>query len=284
MNKINFTYKVKKEICNNIIQNSDLKYVVAGILFDLIYQTTDCIDFCYLSSNFDVIKILKIYFNNSEIIKQKTKCEILFKLNQDIINIIEEICFLDVDKIILFFSGLFLSSGSITDPAKSYHFEIRVSNNNGDFVKKIFKKLNIKFFETKHNNKIVIYIKKNEIISDILKLLKANECMFYFEECKISKDFNISMQRINNLDISNINKQIKGSQKIIFIINFLSNTNIFNKLDPIIIEYCKERKKYPEYSIKQIADNLNLRLNKKITKSWINHVNIKLRNLFLKYK
>lgn len=288
MNKVNFTYKVKKEIYFNVIENHDLKYVVSGILFNHIQNNEDNeSDFIYLTSNFDIIKIIKTYFSNSEIIKQKTKCEIIFKLDykiKDIWTKINNLVINDLNKIHLFFSGLFLDSGSVSDPLKSYHLEIRVNKQSQEIIKWIFKKININFTIIDHNNKVVFYIKKNDVISDVLKILKANECMFYFEECKISKDFNASIQRINNLDISNINKQIKGSQEIISIINFLSNTTIFNQLDPLILLYCEERKKYPEYSIKQLVENLNNKFDKNVTKSWINHVNIKLRKIYMKYK
>lgn len=286
MNKINFTYKIKKELYFNVIEDPKLKYVVSGILFNNI-QDIEENELSYLSSNFDIIKILKTYFHNSEIIKEKNKCEIIFKLDTKIKKILKEFNELkinDLEKIQLFFSGLFLNSGSVSDPFKSYHFEIRINKEKEEIVKWVFQILNINFLITYHNNKVVFYIKRNDVISDVLKILKTNECMFYFEECKISKDFNISIQRINNLDISNINKQIRGSQEIISIINFLSNTNVFNQLDPLILEYCEERKKYPEYSIKQIVDILNNKFDKKITKSWINHVNIKLRKIYSKYK
>lgn len=286
MNKINFTYKIKKEIYINIINDKNLKYAVAGILYND-FLLNEEYDSNYLSRNFDVLKILKKYFQNSEIIKQNQKYEIIFKLNNDILEIIKNINerkIINMNNINLFFSGLFLSCGSISEPSKSYHFEIRIQEEKYDSVKWIFNKLNINFSEIKHNNKIVFYVKKNDVISDILKILKANECMFYLEECKISKDFNISIQRINNLDVSNINKQTKVGQEIISIINFLTNTSVFNQLDPLILDYCEIRKKYPEYSIKQIVEVLNNKNERKVTKSWVNHINIKLRTIFNKYK
>lgn len=137
MNKINFTYKIKKEIYFNVINDENLKYVVAGILYND-FSLNDEYDLNYLSSNFDVIKILKKYFNNSEIIKQKHKCEILFKLNDEIIEILINIIqkkINNLDNLNLFFCGLFLFSGSISDPSKGYHFEIRTQEDKYDSIK-----------------------------------------------------------------------------------------------------------------------------------------------------
>lgn len=113
-----------------------------------------------------------------------------------------------------FLLGGFLSGGSIyfSGNQSNYHFEIRSANL--EYLELIGKFLNYFKIEThvlKFRNTHKIYFKKSECISDLLKLFNATTTMYAFEDYRIQKDFTNSLQRMNNLDISNINKTIKAS-------------------------------------------------------------------------
>ena len=57
-----------------------------------------------------------------------------------------------------------------------------------------------------HKNKYIVYFKKHQEISDVLKVLGANKSMFKIEERKIESDLVNNYQRLINLEISNLKK------------------------------------------------------------------------------
>lgn len=66
------------------------------------------------------------------------------------------------------------------------------------------------------------------MISDFLKAIKANQAFYMFEEIRIAKDFSAQVQRLNNLDIQNIDKSSKAGvlikEKILYLKIWLLKT------------------------------------------------------------
>ncbi|MDE5599330.1 MAG: DNA-binding protein WhiA, partial [Ureaplasma sp.] len=184
-----------------------------------------------------------------------------------------------------FISGLFLSSGSISNPFKSnYHLEFRISNLElFDVSKKILNDFKIKFLETFHHKKHVIYIKKIQDISDMLKIFNANNNMFLLEEHRIESDFVNTCQRLNNLDVSNLSKTINANNEINHIITEIKKTREYYSLSDNLKKYCEIKLQNPTLTMNELVEVLNKSFSKPITKSWINHINIKLRKIYKKY-
>lgn len=187
---------------------------------------------------------------------------------------------------IAYLVGVFLAVGSINDPATSgYHLEIVTDlNREAVFITKLFADLGITAKHIKRNSKYMVYIKNAEVIGDIIKMFKATSSYFYFEDIRIYRDHKNMVNRLNNCEIANQEKTIMTGLKQLENIKYLKEENLYSLLDDstkIVLEY---REKYPESSLKELADIISLETDYKIGKSGVNHHFIKVKNLIKKHK
>lgn len=181
-----------------------------------------------------------------------------------------------------FIIGLFLCGGSINNPSSSnYHFELKIHNY--DLFKtteKIFKYFKFKFSHIERKNNYIIYVKKSETISDILKLLRANESMFEYEEKRIYRDYSNQMSRLNNLDISNLKKTALASNEQLIYINFLKEKGLFNELSEKEKMFCNLRTLNADASLNDMVILFKQNHNIDISRAGINHFVRKIKKLY----
>ena len=184
-----------------------------------------------------------------------------------------------------FFRGVFLACGSISSPKSSgYHFELVFKNAlEAECMLKLLKSFNLTPKKIKRNNTFMIYIKQAEEISDILKMFKATNCLFEFEDVRIYRDHKNMVNRLNNCEIANQEKSLSAAMKQLELINYIKENNLLDLLDEksqLIVTY---REKYPDVSFQELADIISLETDYKIGKSGINHHFIKLKSLVEKH-
>lgn len=215
-------------------------------------------------------------------IKEKLSiiCEKLF-INQDFSNFLQT-----EEEKIAFFRGSFLACGSISDPKMgSYHFEMVFRNNNeADLILKILQSLNFNPKKIKRANKNMVYIKSAEEISDILKLFKANNALFYFEDIRIYRDHKNMVNRLNNCEIANQEKSVSTGLKQVEQIKYLKENDLLDLLDEKTLIVINYRNKYPDVSYQELAEIISLETDYKIGKSGINHHFIKIKKLIEKHQ
>ncbi len=153
-----------------------------------------------------------------------------------------------------FLKGIFLSSGSLSDPHKNYHLEIDSQN---DAILETGKELLEGFgihpgiSERKYNK--VLFLKDSEDISDVLGLIGANKALLEIEDIKIQKQIRSDINRQVNCDTANIHRSWQASEKQIGAINALINSDKFKGLEPKLKEAAKLRLEHPDMSIKELA-------------------------------
>lgn len=210
--------------------------------------------------------------------------EILTKLNilkEDKIILPEEYFLASEEEKIYYLMGLFLASGSVNNPSTSgYHLEFVIAlKKDALFINKLIKSFNIDSKVLKRNNKYMVYIKQAEMISDILKMFKATNAMFYFEDIRIYRDHKNMVNRLNNCEIANQEKTIATGIKQLEDIKYLEDNDLLSLLDDkvkLVIDY---RKKYPETSYQELAEIISSETNKTMSKSKINHYFRKVKDL-----
>lgn len=187
---------------------------------------------------------------------------------------------------IAYLQGAFLAAGTINDPASSgYHLEIVTDmNREALFLTKLFQDLEINAKHIKRNSKYMVYIKNADVISDIIRMFKAINAYFYFEDIRIYRDHKNMVNRLNNCEIANQEKTINTGLRQIEEINYLKENDLYSLLDystKIVVDY---REKYPEASLKELADIISIETDYTIGKSGVNHHFIKIKNLIKKHK
>lgn len=182
-----------------------------------------------------------------------------------------------------FLIGFFLSMGSVNSPNSStYHLEFRIKNKKViEMIKKSFDLINIDFKIIDRKNLTILYIKKSELISDFLKFIGAIDSMFKFEDSRIRKDFTNQVNRLNNLDISNIKKTINFSKEMNNMIeDIYNNKNKIKLLGKNEKIFCDIKIKYPESSLSEISNIFNSEYGINISKSGVNHYARKIKKIY----
>jgi len=196
-------------------------------------------------------------------------------------------CFLTSDEEkIAYLQGVFLATGTINDPASSgYHLEIVTDmNREAIYITNLFKDLGITAKHIKRNSKYMVYIKNAEVISEIIRMFKATTSYFYFEDIRIYRDHKNMVNRLNNCEIANQEKTINTGLKQLEDIKYLKDNDLYSLLEDttkLVLDY---RERYPETSLKELADIITMETDYTIGKSGVNHHFIKVRNLIKKHK
>lgn len=167
-----------------------------------------------------------------------------------------------------FLRGAFLSIGSMSDPAKSYHLEL-VCNNRLQAVQlqEIIKnfQLDAKIISRKKN--FVVYLKEGSNIVDFLNICEAHVALMDLENLRILKEMRNSINRRVNCETANIAKTVNAATKQIEDILFIRDYIGFSKLPDTLREMAQVRLDYPEATLKELGQYLD----PKVGKSGVNH-------------
>jgi len=168
--------------------------------------------------------------------------------------------------------GAFLSSGCITNPNNSYHFEISFKNKAcSEFLISLlsFIEFTPKLIKREKNSQYIIYIKDSEQISTLLNLMDASKSLLNFENIRVEKDVKNNINRTVNCETANLTKTINASLKQINAINKIKKKGKFNFLDDRLKVVANIRLKYPDESIEFLSNELSKK--EKISKSGVKH-------------
>ncbi len=167
-----------------------------------------------------------------------------------------------------FLRGVFLVSGSVTDPEKAYHLEIAVlSRKLAVQIREmmIFFHMDAKIVERKKYQ--VVYIKEGSQIVDFLNVVEAHVALMELENIRIVKEVRNSVNRQVNCETANINKTVTAAKKQIDDINYIASNMGLNQLAKSLREIAELRLEYPERSLQELGQMLD----PPIGKSGVNH-------------
>ena len=185
------------------------------------------------------------------------------------------------EEIRAYLRGVFEGVGSINDPKTSrYHMELLVNKSKeAVFVQKLLNifELNAKILGREKG--YMIYIKEAEKISDFIKILGANKAVLYFEDVRVYRDKKNKTNRLNNMEQANMDKIIQTATIQLEQIRVIEENDGVMLLDDKTKETLEYRKKYPEASLKELAEIISIETNKPITKSGLNHRLRKIKDL-----
>ncbi len=152
--------------------------------------------------------------------------------------------------------GIFLGSGSITNPAKDYHFEIGCATETlaKDLMKLINSFYDLEARMIKRKNEWIVYVKKSEQIVDLLAIMGASSKIFEYEDIRIKKEIRNKANRINNCDQANIDKALRASQRHIKSINQIEKSIGIDALPEKLREVAKLRIAHPDLSLKELGE------------------------------
>ena len=235
-----------------------------------------------------VITVRKKYFNNGfsyilDIRKNVKKIlEDLSIINEEEYLIVpSEYIYGDDDLVRAYLRGIFLSSGSISDPKTSkYHLELLVDNlKYANFIQGLLNNNDLNSRVIARDKKYMVYIKEAEKISDFLRIIKAYNAVMYYEDIRIYRDHKNMTNRLNNCEQANMDKIFFTASSQIKDIEKLKEYDMIDLLDDklkIVIDY---RVKYPELSLAELSEVISRETGNNISKSGLNHRFRKIREI-----
>lgn len=164
--------------------------------------------------------------------------------------------------------GAFLAGGSISDPNKSYHFEIvcrgsaqakqlqEIVNSFGMDAKIVARK--------KHQ---VVYLKEGAQIVDILNIMEAHVALMNLENVRILKEMRNSVNRKVNCETANISKTVNAAVKQLEDIVYIRENAGLDSLPDNLKEMALLRLEHPEAPLGELGTYLN----PPVGKSGVNH-------------
>ncbi|HHV65768.1 MAG TPA: DNA-binding protein WhiA [Peptococcaceae bacterium] len=164
--------------------------------------------------------------------------------------------------------GAFLGGGSISNPEGNYHLEIITNDETlaGDICR-LFHKFELKAKVSTRKNFHVVYLKESEHIFEFLALIGAHQALFEFENIRILKEMRNQVNRIVNCETANLNKTVDAAVRQVENIRLIDETIGLKNLPENLREIAYLRLEHPDYSLKELGENLN----PKVGKSGVNH-------------
>lgn len=172
-----------------------------------------------------------------------------------------------------FLRGAFLSTGSLNDPHKSRNYHLEITSLDEAVVDKIVhfsKKYNFAGKKVKRKHQYVFYLKEAEKIGDFLAFIGAIQTLFEFEDIRIRRDMNNSINRITNCEIANTQKSLNTITKQLHEIEIIENEIGLSVLGEKTEQIARLRREHDDASMAEFVEILN-DYGIKLSKSGLNH-------------
>ncbi len=167
-----------------------------------------------------------------------------------------------------FLRGFFLAAGSVSDPSKSYHFEMVCRNGRqAEEVQQMIAEYECDPHIVERKGHYVVYLKEGSQIETMLGLLGASKAYMDFENARILKEMRENVNRQVNCETSNIRKSVSAAVRQIEDIRFLQESGHFSELSPNLQEAARLRLANPEMPLYELGQ----KCSPPVGKSGINH-------------
>ena len=164
--------------------------------------------------------------------------------------------------------GVFLMTGSVSDPSKSYHLEIVFQRQEDALmIVKLMDSLGFSARVSTRKSRFVVYLKESEQISDLLGAMGATLCLMKLENERILKDIAGNINRQVNFDAANLKKTGVTSKRQREDIEYIERTVGLGTLPVTLQQAAYLRLEMPDASLQELSEASQPHVGK----SGINH-------------
>ena len=167
-----------------------------------------------------------------------------------------------------FLRGAFLASGSMSDPGKSYHFEIVCNTlERAQYLCGLMQDFELDARIVRRKKNIIVYLKEGDRIVDVLNVMDAPLALMELENVRILKDMRNNVNRKVNCETANINKTVSAAVRQRDDIAYIRDTVGLLGLPEGLRDVALTRLAYPDASLKELGELLE----EPVGKSGVNH-------------
>ncbi|MDY3239864.1 MAG: DNA-binding protein WhiA [Anaerovoracaceae bacterium] len=152
--------------------------------------------------------------------------------------------------------GLFMGTGTMSDPEKSYHLEFVCHSETlaNDLKKMINSFVDLSAKVARRGNSYIVYMKKADYIRDTLAIMGASSQVFSMEETRIKKSMISDAKRIANCDTANLDRSVDAAMRQLDAIRKIEETRGLTWLPEKLQEVARLRVENPYISISALGD------------------------------
>lgn len=164
--------------------------------------------------------------------------------------------------------GVFLASGSVSDPKKSYHLEL-VCQQEGraEILREILDGIGLPARIIRRKKSYVVYLKEGEQIREFLACVGANRHLFAMENVRILKEMRNNLNRKVNCETANLGKTVSAAVRQMDDIRYIEERKGLGYLAPGLRQMAELRLSHPDASLKELGELLV----PPVGKSGVNH-------------
>ncbi|MCM1283684.1 MAG: DNA-binding protein WhiA [Muribaculaceae bacterium] len=167
-----------------------------------------------------------------------------------------------------FIRGAFMAAGSISDPSKSYHFEIVCRTKPQALqLQSLMAGFSAEAGIVERKGHPVLYLKEGSQIVDMLNVMEASVSLMNLENIRILKEMRNSVNRKVNCETANIHKTVDAAVRQLEDIRRIQETRGLSSLPESLQEVARLRLEYPDATLAE----LGARLLPPVGKSGVNH-------------
>lgn len=153
-----------------------------------------------------------------------------------------------------FIRGAFFACGQISNPEKDFRADFLVRDRaRAEEFRELLRSHYIETNISERKNGFLIYIKRNEMITNLLALLGASARSLELIETSILKSVKNNINRAQNCDNANLDRMIEASVSQRTAIDFLDKKGILSTLPEELIRTAKLRRENPSASVKELC-------------------------------
>ncbi len=167
-----------------------------------------------------------------------------------------------------FIRGAFLSSGSVSDPRRSYHYEITCADEErAAILRDLLRSFDLDAKVTARKGKQVVYLKEGEQIADALNVMGAHKCLMELENVRILREISNSVNRQVNCETANLHKTVGAAVRQTEDIEFVRDHGGLGQLPEKLRAVAELRLENPDASLQELGEMLPV----PVGKSGVNH-------------
>ena len=167
-----------------------------------------------------------------------------------------------------FLRGVLIACGSVTNPEKAYHLEIRLANpEKVAFLAAFLEEMGWTPKSRRIEGGVGLYYKKNAVIEEIISTVGANNALFTLINAKIARDIRNEENRATNCVTRNIGKTVDAARRVCLAVEKIRENGRFDAMSAELRETATLRVEHPETSLGELAA-MHV---PPITKSGLNH-------------
>jgi len=180
-----------------------------------------------------------------------------------------------------FLRACFLASGSVNHPKTAeYHLEIFCRNSDEIIlIQKMMNHFELNAKITKRRTGYIAYLKDAEAISLFLQLVGAQNALFQYEDIRIKRDFNNSINRVMNCEIANEKKAIVAANQQLKDIALITRYYPKDQLDSKLKQIMDLREEHSDMSLRELSRLYEDTYHETLSKSGLNHRLKKIKEL-----